>query len=161
MMETCPYSPQISAYHDGELADEARCQLEQHLTSACPACVLELQQWRKLSSMLISMAAPALPDRARQKLYRLAPVVREASFIRLAEWTTALAASVLIAVSAWMMISRQSSSAHSTEPARWTTVAFGDSLATTTDASNDSPADPQFVDYVVTSYAAGGNKGHE
>lgn len=158
-MEICPYSPQISAYHDGELAGEARVQLEQHLSSACPACALELQQWRRLSSVLLSMAIPALPERARQKLYRLAPVVREASFIRLAEWTTALAASVLIAVSAWMMVNRQSSSPSASEPAQWKTYAFGDSLAITADVSSETQAEPQFVDYVVTSYAAGGSKG--
>lgn len=159
-MEMCPYSQQISAYHDGELADEARLQLEQHLSSACPACALELQQWRRLSAMIFSSAAPALPEGARKKLYQLAPAVRDASFIRLAEWTTALAASVVIAVSAWMMIGRQSAGSAPGEPAPWKTVAFGDSLATT-DVATDSQAEPQFVDYVVTSYAAGGSKGHE
>lgn len=160
-METCPYSQQISAYHDGELAAEARVRLEQHLSSACPACTLELQQWRRLSSMILSAAAPALPDGVRRKLYQLAPVAREASFIRLAEWATALAASVLIAVSVWMVSSRQSASPVPGEPAPWKTVAFGDSLATVTDSTSDSQADPQFVDYVVTSYAADGSKGHE
>lgn len=159
-MEMCPYSQQISAYHDGELAGEERLRLEQHLNSACPACALELQQWRRLSSLILSATAPALPESARRKLYQLAPAVRDASFIRLAEWTTALAASVLIAVSAWMMIGRQSAGPATGEPAPWKTVAFGDSLATS-DAATDSPAEPQFVDYVVTSYAAGGSKAHE
>lgn len=159
-METCPYSQQISAYHDGELAEAERLQLEQHLNSACPACTLELQQWRRLSAMILAAAAPALPESARRKLYQLAPVVRDASFIRLAEWATALAASVLIAVSGWMMINRQSSRSTAAEPAKWKIYAFGDSLATT-DVATDSQAEPQLVDYVVTSYAAGGNKGHE
>jgi anti-sigma factor RsiW len=158
-METCPYSPQISAYHDGELADEARLQLEQHLSSNCPACALELQQWRRLSALIVSAASPVLPERAKQKLYQLAPAVRDASFIRLAEWATALAASVLIAVSAWMMIGRQSSTLAQGEPAPWKTVAFGDSLATASDTALDAQAEPQFVDYVVTSYAAGGKQG--
>lgn len=155
-METCPYSPQISAYHDGELGPEARLQLEQHLSSNCPACVLELQQWRRLSALILSAAAPVLPATARAKLYRLAPTVREASFVRLAEWTTALAASVLIAVSAWMMVN-QKSSASPSQPARWQTVA----LATSGDVESEAQAEPQFVDYVVNSYAAAGNKGHE
>lgn len=159
-METCPYSQQMSAYHDGELAEETRLQLEQHLNSACPACAVELQQWRRLSSLILSAAAPPLSDVAKRKLYQLAPAVREASFIRLAEWTTALAASVLVAVSGWMMINRQSSAPRQSEPARWTTYAFGDSLATT-DVASDPQAEPQFVDYVVTSYAAAGSKGHE
>lgn len=161
-METCPYSLQISAYHDGELAPDARLSLEQHLSSACPACALELHQWKRLSSLLAAASIPALPQVARQKLYQLAPVVREAGFIRLAEWTTALAASVLIAVSGWMMINRQSGAQTASDPARWTVVAFSDSLTTPTDlATADSQADPQFVDYVVSSYAAGGSKGHE
>lgn len=156
-METCPYSPQISTYHDGELADEDRLQLEQHLSSNCPACALELQQWRRLSALIFSAAAPVLPARAKAKLYQLAPTVREASFVRLAEWTTALAASVLIAVSGWMMINQRSSARAPNQPAPWQTVA----LATSGDVESDSQAEPQFVDYVVNSYAAAGTKGHE
>lgn len=103
-METCPYSLQLSAYHDGELSEAQRRQVEQHLDSHCPACAVELQQWQRLSSLLALAPALRLPVAAREELYKLAPVVREAGFIRLAEWTTALAASVLVAVSAWMVV---------------------------------------------------------
>lgn len=158
-METCPYSPQISAYHDGELAGEARRQLEEHLGSACPACAAELEQWRRLSAVIAAAPIPHLPEAARQHLYQLAPTVREAGFIRLAEWTTALAASVLIAVSTWMMVNRQQ---------RPTPVADSGvspwlvTMATASETPAETQAEPQFVDYVATSFAArGGNGSHE
>jgi anti-sigma factor RsiW len=159
-METCPYSPQISAYHDGELTGEARRQLEEHLGSACPACAAELEQWRRLSSLIGSAPAPGLPEAAKQRLYQLAPTVREAGFIRLAEWTTALAASVLIAVSGWMMVNRPQRAAPVADSgvSPWVVT-----MATASDMTADNQAEPQFADFVATSFAARGtgNGSHE
>jgi anti-sigma factor RsiW len=158
-METCPYSPQISAYHDGELTGEARRQLEEHLSSACPACAAELEQWRRLSTLIVSAPIPHLPQTAKAKLYQLAPTVREAGFIRLAEWTTALAASVLIAVSGWMMINRQQQAAPVTETG---VSPWAVSMVTASETPSESQAEPQFVDYVATTFeSSGGNGSHD
>ena len=155
-METCPYSPQISAYHDGELTGEARRQLEEHLGSACPACAAELEQWRRLSALVVSAPIPHLPDAARDRLYQLAPTVREAGFIRLAEWTTALAASVLIAVSGWMMVNRQRTAPAAGPGLQPWQVSM---VVASSDQPADSQAEPQFADIVATSFASGGGSG--
>lgn len=157
-METCPYSPQISAYHDGELAGEARRHLEEHLSSACPPCMAELQQWRHLSALMSSSSVPSLPDAARRKLLQLAPAVRDAGFVRLAEWATALAASVLIAVSTWMMVNRQTAAPPQpvADASSWQVAAL-----TSSDSAADAQAEPQFADVVATSFAASGNGNHE
>ncbi|HEY2587635.1 MAG TPA: zf-HC2 domain-containing protein [Tepidisphaeraceae bacterium] len=156
-METCPYSPQISAYHDGELTGEARRQLEEHLGSACPACATELEQWRRLSALVVAAPIPHLPESARQHLYQLAPTVREAGFIRLAEWTTALAASVLIAVSAWMMVNRPQRTAPVVADADVPTWRVA--MVTASETPSEAQAEPQFADYVATSFASGGGSG--
>jgi anti-sigma factor RsiW len=155
-METCPYSPQISAYHDGELTGDARRQLEEHLGTACPACAAELEQWRHLSALIVAAPIPRLSSVARAKLYQLAPTVREAGFIRLAEWTTALAASVLIAVSAWMMIDRPQRGAPAAGPGLqpWQVSM----VVATSEPPGDSQAEPQFADVVATSFESGGGR---
>jgi hypothetical protein len=152
-METCPYSLQLSAYHDGELTEEQRRQLEQHLGSACPACQSELRQWRRLTSILNSATFSQLSQGAREKLIALAPMVREAGVIRLAEWVTALAASVLIAASTWMLVNRQHVQPAS-EPLAVAPLVLDTSRFA--DLSSDSQAEPQFDDWVVTNLAASG-----
>jgi anti-sigma factor RsiW len=158
-MDTCPYSLQLSAYHDGELSGERLRQLEQHLESACPACRAEVGQWQRLSALLTSAPAPMLSAQAKQRLYRLAPVVREAGFIRIAEWTTALAASVLLAVSGWMVLNRQGpqptlTAQTTTEPASLRQFVL--SPSSSTDLSIEPRSEPQLDDLLLSSVATGG-----
>jgi anti-sigma factor RsiW len=155
-MDMCPYSLQLSAYHDGELPEARRRELEQHLQTACAPCQAELRQWRRLSTLLTSPTAPQLSEEARQSLYRLAPMVREAGFVRVAKWATALAASVLLAVSGWMVVSRQGSEA--VQPVQ--TVAssslrqFVLNPSPSTDLLTEDKAEPHFPDWVVTDLVA-------
>lgn len=148
-MEMCPYSLQLSAYHDGELSDEQRRRVEQHLESACPACQAELQQWQRFSQMLASAPAVRLPAEAREALYRLAPAAREIGVIRLAEWATALAASVLIAVSGWLVLGHKTTAAQPVAEAQpWVKIALNPpkSLDTVADAGTDT----QLPDWVLS-----------
>ncbi|HSU66498.1 MAG TPA: zf-HC2 domain-containing protein [Tepidisphaeraceae bacterium] len=153
-MDTCPYSLQLSAYHDGELSEAQRRQVEQHLESACPACAAELQQWQRLSSLLASAPALRLPVAAREELYKLAPVVREAGFIRLAEWTTALAASVMIAASAWLVVGHKAVAPTSvtapTQVADNSWVPIFKNPNQNLDTVADAGSEAQFSDWVVT-----------
>ena len=153
-MEDCPYSLQLSAYHDGELNDAQRQQLEQHLQSACPACQLELRQWRRLSSVLSSAPFPALSAEARANLMKLAPVVTEAGVIRLAEWVMALAASVLIAVSTWILIGHQKTQQAPAESLATVAPLVLNTSQYTDLATADVHADSQFDDWVVTNLDA-------
>src|SRR5689334_24320321 len=101
-MDTCSYSMQLSAYHDGELSPSEREQLERHV-AACPACAAELEQFRRLSALLDTAPRPRLSDESRRELYALAPQVEEAGYLRIAKWMTAMAASVMLAASVWVM----------------------------------------------------------
>jgi anti-sigma factor RsiW len=161
-MEICPYSTQISAYHDGELDPVRARQLEQHLESACPPCLAELSQWRRLSGLFAGAPSPKLSDSARQELYQLAPVVREAGIIRLAEWATALAACVLLAVSGWMVFGRTTAApapqAAADNP-QWVKLAIDPTKTKTLDSVADASADTQFPDWVLTNLgSSGGNE---
>jgi anti-sigma factor RsiW len=157
-MDTCPYSLQLSAYHDGELSGEPLRQLEQHLASACPACGAEASQWDRLSILLTTGSFPKFSAQARQSVYELAPVVREAGFIRLAEWTMALAASVLIAVSGWMFLNwqrPQSAAVAQVSPDATSIRQVVLSPASATDLSTDPRSEPQLDDLLLSSLNTG------
>jgi anti-sigma factor RsiW len=151
-MDTCQYENRISAYYDGELNDADRNAFEQHL-SACPACQTELQQHRLLSAFMKLAPRKQLSQRARQDLYALAPAVGEGVYLRIAEWTTALAASVLIAASLWLFHTHPGQP--NSETAVLSPVVLNPPQAH--DAS-DLPDDPQLIDYVTASAAAGQNQ---
>ena len=153
-MDACPFSLKLSAYLDDELTDEQRREVEAHLPGCAP-CELELRQWRRLSALLASASTPQLSAQAREGLYALAPTFRETGYLRLAEWTTALAASVLVAASGWMIFNHPAA-----PPAVDTSTALVASLnPETTDAAGDTRAEPQLADVVVTELASAA--GHE
>lgn len=153
-MNTCVYSNQISAYHDGELNPQQRLSFEQHLAN-CPACQTELKQTRRLSDLITSAAPRRMSQRARQNLYALAPEIGQGVYIRIAEWTTALAASILIAASAWIFYSQPPSLSSSALVTDMTPpVAFNP--PSMHDAS-DMPDDPKLVDWVTVNVAAAQN----
>jgi anti-sigma factor RsiW len=157
-METCPYSLQISNYHDGELSVEQRGALEQHLAAGCAPCQTELSQWTRLSMILASGPSPRLSDQAREALYRLAPVVSEAAFVRVAKWAIGLAASVLVAVSGWMMMINHKTATPMvvvSPQQTWVQVALNpnQSLDTVADAGSDA----QYSDWVVNNLGSSGS----
>ncbi len=152
-MDTCQYENELDAYHDGELSDQRRVAFEQHL-AACPLCVSELEQMRRLTSLISSAPERMLPATVREDLYALAPAVGEGVYLRIAEWTTALAASVLIAASVWLFYS---------QPAQQGSEALA-SLSPVIlnppqmhDAS-EMPDDPQLIDWVTVNASAGQNQ---
>jgi len=51
----------LSAYHDGELDDQARNRVSVHLAE-CPDCASQLATFEKLSAMAGSLSAPAPPE---------------------------------------------------------------------------------------------------
>ena len=139
-MDTCSYSMQLSAYHDGELSSSEREQLERHV-AACPACAAELEQFRRLSALLDTAPRPRLSDESRRELYALAPQVEEAGYLRIAKWMTAMAASVMLAASVWVMSHQPGTQAFSDVPRAWEQ----DAINPPTDAS----AEPRFAEFVV------------
>ena len=57
MTPQCPFTEQLSVYHDGELDDVSRRGLEAHLPN-CPECRGQLAQWDRLSQVIGSCAKP-------------------------------------------------------------------------------------------------------
>lgn len=139
-METCSYGLQLSAYHDCELSPARHEAMERHIAS-CPSCAAELEQYRRLSALLAASPRPRLTGQSRQELYSLAPQVEEAGYLRIAKWTTAMAASVMLAASLLVMSHQNTTRAFTSVPIGWEQ----DAINPPTDAS----ADPRFAELVV------------
>jgi len=152
-MDTCPNSIQVSAYHDGELSSAQRSAFEQHLAT-CPPCQTELADLGRLSAFIAGSPKRVMTPRVRQDLDALAPEVGQVVYLRIAEWTTALAASVLIAASVWIFYSRPAAQPNTIVADGVTPVLLNP--PTVHDAS-EMPEDPQLVDWVNVNLAAGQN----
>jgi anti-sigma factor RsiW len=153
-MSTCSYGSMVDAYHDGELPAEARIAFEKHLAQ-CPPCQADLAQTRQLAAFVAAAPKRVLSASARQALFDLAPLIGERAYLRIAEWTTALAASVLIAASCWLMFGGK--------PQGGATFADNTSVVPVFlnppkehDAA-DLPDDPKLVDWVTTNVAVAQN----
>jgi anti-sigma factor RsiW len=146
-MDTCPYSLQLGVFHDGELPEGERRELEQHLTGACPVCLAELAQLRRLSALLEAASWPQLSADARQGLYRLAPNVADYTYLRIAKWTTGLAASVLLAASGWMMVHQHGNTPPGDAPQPWVQFAISPPESSSAEAIG---ADTTFADWMMT-----------
>ena len=154
-MDTCQFENSIDAYFDGELTAEQRSAFEQHL-AGCAPCQGELEQTRQLSTFIAAAPKPHLTHRLRQDLYALAPAVGEGVYMRIAEWTTALAASVIIAASAWMYYARPATQSVS-EQANLNLSPVMLNPPQAHDVS-EMPDDPKLVDWVTANVAAGQNQ---
>jgi hypothetical protein len=94
-----------------------------------------------------------LSAQGREDLYALAPAVGEGVYLRIAEWTTALAACVLISASLWLVHAhpvQQSPEAVVLDPVILNPPTLHD--------ASDMPDDPQLVDWVTANAAAGQNQ---
>ncbi|HXE51678.1 MAG TPA: anti-sigma factor [Tepidisphaeraceae bacterium] len=155
-METCAYSSQLSAYYDGELSGKQLAEVEQHI-AACPTCQSELAQMRSLSSLIAAAPQARMPAYVRQDLYALAPAAGEGVYLRIGEWVTALAASVILAVAGWMFYHQASSSQISDQAVAtntWSPIAVDPPKPADL---NEVPDDPKLIDWVTTNVAAGQN----
>ena len=150
-MDTCQYQNVLGAYHDGELGDGARASFEQHL-SHCAPCQTELRELRRLSGFIQAAPKPQLSAQARQGLYALAPAVGEGVYLRIAEWTTALAASGLIAASLWLFNAHPAQ--QNPEPGLSPVALIPPQAHDTAEVSDD----PQLVDWISANVAAGQNQ---
>ena len=121
-MGICPYNQHLSAYHDGELPAKMRQDIEYHLP-LCGECSAELAQIRHLSAALASAPWPRLSIHQKQDLYALSPTVGEAVSIRISKWTAALAASVLLAASTWVLVRQATTQPAADQTSHWLQVA--------------------------------------
>jgi anti-sigma factor RsiW len=112
-MDSCTFDNLVIRYHDDELDFQARVEFEQHL-SGCAVCTAHLAELRQISSVLsgISFAEiqPAEQNRLHAALQGLQSravsarrQVSERAILRMAIPLAALAASVLVVTSTFLL----------------------------------------------------------
>lgn len=115
IMETCPQRSLIGLYHDGELPENRRPEVEQHLAQ-CPQCSAELVELRRLSQVLSIEARPVPPRGMKDRLHRHVDSMTDSSVQRFAQLLSGLAAAVLVMASLWL---RNSSDPDTELPPPW------------------------------------------
>lgn len=101
---TTSCEPQLlSAYLDDELSPQARSAVEQHLRD-CPQCTAELQRLREASQIIGGSTFEALNATELARIHAAIDDQKEEQpILRLGMMLSALAASILIISSAWLM----------------------------------------------------------
>ena len=118
----CNQTPQIEAYHDGELTAVERVRAETHLRE-CEPCRQTFEQLQRLSSLVSAAPVAAMPRETVDRLAGAWDVIRaralgermaqqraanERGILRVAGWFTAAAAALLLG--GLLMLSRSTES---------------------------------------------------
>ena len=104
-IQVCEMKVQVQAYHDNQLSDAARQQMEQHLTN-CQPCTEELSLLARLSERFASFAPVRLSQIALARLHQHVDQqvqLLDQNILRFARRMTGLAAMILIGCMVWMM----------------------------------------------------------
>ena len=143
-MSDCKYNQFVSAYHDGELDPQTLRDVEAHVGTCC-LCAAELAEVRRVSGLIQSSArdrqavdSPRRDEmrRIHRAVSRTASAENDRPIFRIAGAFSAIAASVLIISSAWLLelpnrtpspgIARQTDAIPSSAfPQPWEQVALG------------------------------------
>jgi anti-sigma factor RsiW len=150
-MNSCPFHDWIGAYHDGELDESRRAQMDQHL-EACPPCAAELAELKKLSGLFVETELPRLSPMAMRRLHRRLDAAADEGVIRLARVASALAACILVAAAVALM-RLQPSQTPAAEPP-WVGIA-----STGTDSTSVEAATPAAAWYLSNATARADEEG--
>lgn len=103
-MAPCDFRSRLNAYHDGELTAEEMELFERHVQS-CGDCAAELAEIRRLSSLFDDFASRPVEEPAVSRIHEAVDALdqTESGTLRIAGVLTALAASVLVVASVWLM----------------------------------------------------------
>lgn len=101
-MLDCSYISKIEAYHDGELSAGESAAFERHL-STCPVCATELAQLRDMSGLLAAERPHDILPIELARIHRRLDQLRDRSFLRFCGAMSAVAASILIICSVWLL----------------------------------------------------------
>lgn len=115
-MATCPFGEHLSAYHDGQLDERQRSEIERHLPN-CPSCSAELGQLRDLSAMFASAPRARLSQIAMHRLHARVEEAMDEPLLRFVRVLSAIAACVLVAGSMWLVRMRDVRTVENTTPA--------------------------------------------
>jgi anti-sigma factor RsiW len=120
----------LHRYHDGELDSADRRQVEQHL-SECAECRGQLNELRALSGRLVEVRLDPITsdeqDRLHQAISAVTSGFTDHAIIRMAFSMAAIAASLLIVTSVWLVTSmqgRSDASGAGGSPQDWQQVAM-------------------------------------
>ncbi|MDP9175041.1 MAG: zf-HC2 domain-containing protein [Planctomycetota bacterium] len=102
-MALCPFSQQLSVYHDGELDAPSREALERHL-ALCPACANELAQLSSLSRIFAAAPRPRLSQISLHRLHNKTDAAMDDGLVRAARVLSAIAACILVSASVALMV---------------------------------------------------------
>jgi anti-sigma factor RsiW len=105
-MVPCPTNSEWSAYHDGELDEARRRELEAHL-ALCAACMAQLNELQMLSGMFAAAPVPVLSPIGVHRLHESVEGAMDQGLLRLARGLSAIAACVLMVGSFWLTRMRQ------------------------------------------------------
>jgi anti-sigma factor RsiW len=142
----CPTSQQLSAFHDGEIDPLGRAQIERHLLD-CASCAAELERLRAISRLLETAPAQRLSQIGLHRLHRRVDQVMEEGLLRFVRVLNAIAASVLIAGSAWLMVKTHETETASSVPAAPPWV--GVDVAETSDSVSGTASTPAAAWYLA------------
>ncbi len=120
-MAECEYAEWLMRYHDGELAEGRRREVEAHL-SGCPRCAAALEGLRALSEALAGAEVPSMPRGMTARLHRAVARAGDAGLIRLCRAISLAAAALLAACGVWAL-SPGEAAAGAAEPAAWEVAA--------------------------------------
>jgi anti-sigma factor RsiW len=105
VMQKCDLIAKLDAYHDGELDEAERLEMEAHLRE-CPACAAELAVMNSVSRLFQNQARAGLSQIGMYRLHREIDGAMEEGVLRIMRVLSGIAACVLIAGSVWLVKSR-------------------------------------------------------
>lgn len=149
-MNHCEFSEQLNAYLDGELPEERRIALEQHM-AACQQCVSEIASLRQISGMLKQWDGPQLSMIAMARLHRAIDAEGFNRLRRLALSLSSLAATLALATMLWAY-----QGGGIAAPAAWERIAITPGAQRADDATAGAGEEVATAQWVVTDLAFGG-----
>ena len=100
-MVGCRHIRRMSAFYDGEVAEEEHQQLRKHIQH-CTECAGELERLRAISRFLAAAEVPQLAPAALQRFHRVVNGASEKVVFRMARTFAAAAAAVLLVGLVWL-----------------------------------------------------------
>ena len=104
-MSDCTYSQQIEAYHDGELPQAARAEVERHV-EACASCAGMLARLEGISQLFNDAPPIRLSQMSLARLHGNLDLLTDRALLRLARVMTGVAAAIILCGSLWLVRSR-------------------------------------------------------
>ncbi len=105
-MTPCDFEILIGPYHDRELDEQRAAEMAQHIVE-CRSCAEQLAHVRRLSGVIGRIPLDPISGIERTRVYRvvdeLPRSLAERAMIRMAGGLAALAASLLVVTSLWLM----------------------------------------------------------